>query len=96
MKEAVQSVFLILGATGEHGMVDHTIVEMPSRNAGDIVGQALSAQQSQNRWRSGDIPRTSHSCGYATSRNLSLPRRYLAGHARREHRVHNASARTHR
>ena len=44
MKEAVQSVFLILGATGEHGAVDHTIVEMPSRNAGDIVGQALSAQ----------------------------------------------------
>ena len=44
MKEAVQSVFLILGATGEHGMVDHTIVEMPSRNAGDIVGQALSAR----------------------------------------------------
>jgi len=44
MKEAVQSVFLILGATGEHGIVDHTIVEMPSRNAGDIVGQALSAR----------------------------------------------------
>jgi hypothetical protein len=44
MKEAVQSVFLILGAAGEHGAVDHTIVEMPSRTAGDIVGQALSAQ----------------------------------------------------
>jgi hypothetical protein len=42
MKEAVQSVFLILGAGGEHGPVDHTIVELPSKVAGDIVGQALS------------------------------------------------------
>jgi len=44
MKEAVQSVFLILGAAGEHGAVDHTIVELPSRVAGDIVGQDLSAR----------------------------------------------------
>jgi hypothetical protein len=44
MKEAVQSVFLILGAVGEHGAVDHTIVELPSRVAGDIVGQDLSAR----------------------------------------------------
>ena len=39
MKETVQPVFLILGAAGSTVMVDHTIVEMPSRNAGDIVGQ---------------------------------------------------------
>ena len=44
MNEVAQPVFLIVGATGEHGAVDHTIVEMPSRNAGDIVGQALSAR----------------------------------------------------
>jgi hypothetical protein len=44
MKEAVQPVFLILGAAGEHGAVDHTIVELPSRVAGDIVGQDLSAR----------------------------------------------------
>jgi len=44
MKETVQSVFLILGAAGEHGAVDHTIVELPSRVAGDIVGQDLSAR----------------------------------------------------
>jgi hypothetical protein len=44
MKEAVQSVFLILGAAGEHGAVDHTIVELPSRVAGDIVGQDLLAR----------------------------------------------------
>ena len=42
MKEADQSVFLILGTGGEHGPVDHTIVELPSKVAGDIVGQALS------------------------------------------------------
>ena len=44
MNEVAQPVFLIVGATGELGAVDHTIVEMPSRNAGDIVGQALSAR----------------------------------------------------
>ncbi|GEO39492.1 hypothetical protein GGE65_003247 [Skermanella aerolata] len=44
MNEVAQPVFLIVGATGEHGAVDHTIVEMPSRSAGDIVGQALSAR----------------------------------------------------
>jgi hypothetical protein len=44
MNETVQPVFLILGAAGEHGTVDHTIVELPSRTAGDIVGQAVSAR----------------------------------------------------
>jgi hypothetical protein len=44
MIETVQSVFLILGAAGEHGAVNHTIVELPSRVAGDIVGQDLSAR----------------------------------------------------
>ena len=53
MKEADQSVFLILGTGGEHGPVDHTIVELPSRVAGDIVGQDLSA-----RLKSGGADRT--------------------------------------
>jgi len=44
MNETVQPVFLIVGTAGEHGTVDHTIVELPSRTAGDIVGQAVSAQ----------------------------------------------------
>ena len=44
MNETVQPVFLILGAAGEHGAVSHTIVELPSRMAGDIVGQDLSTR----------------------------------------------------
>jgi hypothetical protein len=44
MNQTVEPVFLILGAAGEHGAVNHTIVELPSRVAGDIVGQDLSAR----------------------------------------------------
>jgi len=53
MNQTVQPVFLILGAAGEHGAVSHTIVELPSRVAGDIVGQDLSA-----RLKSGGADRT--------------------------------------
>jgi hypothetical protein len=44
MNQTVEPVFLILGAAAEHGAVNHTIVELPSRVAGDIVGQDLSAR----------------------------------------------------
>ena len=44
MNQTAEPVFLILGAAGEHGAVNHTIVELPSRVAGDIVGQDLSTR----------------------------------------------------
>ncbi len=44
MKESSQPVFLILGAAGESGNVNHTILELPSKEAGVIVGAELAAR----------------------------------------------------
>jgi len=42
MKEASQPVYLILGTAGDGGNVDHTILELPNKEAGDIVGRDLA------------------------------------------------------
>jgi hypothetical protein len=44
MKEASQPVFLILGTAGESGNVNHTILELPSKEAGAIVGAELASR----------------------------------------------------
>lgn len=43
-KETSRPVFLILGTSGEHGTMDHRILELPSQVAGDIVAKDLQSR----------------------------------------------------
>ncbi|EWY40403.1 hypothetical protein N825_37175 [Skermanella stibiiresistens SB22] len=44
MNENCQPVFLIVGSSGERGIINHTIMELPSASAGDIVGKDIAAR----------------------------------------------------